>query len=262
MTREMPPAAARLARRRRLGVQARPDRCEPPGRCIGQPAASDQGPATRRPRRRVDAHVAEPDRKEPIVCASVRARASVSSHSAPSSLDEREDEDRRVGVGFGRKDSGRRDAGCVEPVGQGDGSAELGGASGPFESFDDDTPAVLKGDELGVMGKSPTKRRRMLTPGAKDPGARRGMPVYRGRRATGITRRSAVCVAENDATLLSTSPAALAASMTSTSRRVAALPLRDTTQIAPFGRIRVASSSSGARASVESAPRSTTSVSV
>ena len=50
--------------------------------------------------------------------------------------------------------------------------------------------------------------------------------------------------------------------MTSTSRMVAALPLRDTTQIAPFGRIRVASSSSGARASVESAPRSTTSVSV
>ena len=57
----------------------------------------------------------------------------------------------------------------------------------------------------------------------------------------GMTRRSAVCVAENDATLLSTRPAAFAASMTSTSRRVAALPLRDTTQIAPFGRIRLAS---------------------
>ena len=42
-------------------------------------------------------------------------------------------------------------------------------------------------------------------------------------------------VGENDATLLSTSPAAFAASMTSTSRSVAALPLRETTQIAPFG---------------------------
>ena len=49
-----------------------------------------------------------------------------------------------------------------------------------------------------------------------------------------------MCVAENDATLLSTSRADLAAAMTSTSRRVAALPLRDTTQIAPFRRMRVA----------------------
>ena len=50
-----------------------------------------------------------------------------------------------------------------------------------------------------------------------------------------MTRRSAVWVAENEATLLSTRPAASAQSMTSTSRIVAALPLRDTTQIAPFG---------------------------
>ena len=55
-----------------------------------------------------------------------------------------------------------------------------------------------------------------------------------------MTRRSEVCVAENETTLLSTSPADFAAAMTSTSRSVAALPLRDTTQIAPFGRIRVA----------------------
>ena len=76
-----------------------------------------------------------------------------------------------------------------------------------------------------------------------------------------MTRRSAVCVAENDATLLSTRPAAFAASMTSTSRSVAALPLRETTQIAPFGRIRVASVASGASAAGDSAPSRTTSVS-
>ncbi len=53
-----------------------------------------------------------------------------------------------------------------------------------------------------------------------------------------------MCVAENEATLLSTRPASRAASMTSISRIVAALPLRETTQMAPFGRMRVASASS------------------
>ena len=61
-----------------------------------------------------------------------------------------------------------------------------------------------------------------------------------------MTSRSEVCVAENEATLLSMRPASLPAAMTSTSRSVAALPLRETTQIAPFGRMRVASASSGA----------------
>ena len=65
------------------------------------------------------------------------------------------------------------------------------------------------------------------------PGGERGQP-RRGRSATGMTSRSAVCVAENDATLLSTRRADLAAAMTSTSRRVAAFPLRETTQMAPF----------------------------
>ncbi len=68
-------------------------------------------------------------------------------------------------------------------------------------------------------------------------------------------------VAENEATLLSTRPDALATSMTSTSRIVDALPLRDTTQIAPFGRIRAASSGRTASWAVESAPSRTTSVS-
>ena len=49
--------------------------------------------------------------------------------------------------------------------------------------------------------------------------------------------------------------------MTSTSRRVAALPLRETTQIAPFGRMRRPASASGARSAVDSAPSRTTSVS-
>jgi hypothetical protein len=52
-----------------------------------------------------------------------------------------------------------------------------------------------------------------------------------------MTSRIEVWLSENDATLLSTRPAALAAAMTSTSRIVAALPFRETTQIAPFGRI-------------------------
>ena len=52
-----------------------------------------------------------------------------------------------------------------------------------------------------------------------------------------------------------------AAAMTSTSRRVAALPLRETTQIAPFGRIRVASVGERRQLAVESAPSRTTSVS-
>jgi len=54
-----------------------------------------------------------------------------------------------------------------------------------------------------------------------------------------------VCVAEKDATLLSTRRASFAASMTSVSRIVADFPFRETTQIAPFGRMRVASSASG-----------------
>ena len=83
----------------------------------------------------------------------------------------------------------------------------------------------------------------------------------RGRCATGMTRRSAVWVAENEPTLLSTRRASLAASMTWTSRSVAALPFRETTQIAPFGRIRPASALSGASASHVSAPKRTTSVS-
>ena len=59
-----------------------------------------------------------------------------------------------------------------------------------------------------------------------------------------MTSRMDVWVAENETTLLSTRPDALASSITSTSRIVAALPLRETTQIAPFGRMRVASSGS------------------
>ena len=49
--------------------------------------------------------------------------------------------------------------------------------------------------------------------------------------------------------------------MTSTSRIVAALPLRETTQIAPFGRIRRRKSGSAASSAVESAARKTRSVS-
>ena len=50
--------------------------------------------------------------------------------------------------------------------------------------------------------------------------------------------------------------------MTSTSRSVAALPLRETTQIAPFGRIRAGQLFERARARpIESAPSRTTSVS-
>ena len=50
------------------------------------------------------------------------------------------------------------------------------------------------------------------------------MAGQRGRRATGMTSRSEVWVAENEATLLSTSPASFAASITSTSHNVAAFP--------------------------------------
>ena len=53
-----------------------------------------------------------------------------------------------------------------------------------------------------------------------------------------MTNRNAVCVAENATTLLSTRSWARAAAITSTSRSVAALPLRDTTQMAPAGTIR------------------------
>ena len=76
-----------------------------------------------------------------------------------------------------------------------------------------------------------------------------------------MTSRSEVWVSENDTTLLSTRPASLAAAMTSTSRSVAALPLRETTQIAPAGRIRVRRSASAASSAVESAARKTRSVS-
>ena len=53
-------------------------------------------------------------------------------------------------------------------------------------------------------------------------------------RLTGITNRSEVCVSEKLTTLLSTSPAAFAAAITSTSLIFAALPFNDTTQIAPL----------------------------
>ena len=58
-----------------------------------------------------------------------------------------------------------------------------------------------------------------------------------GRSRRRITSLSDVWVSEKATTLLSTSPASMAASMTSTSRSVAARPLRETTQIPPAGRM-------------------------
>src|SRR3954447_8017892 len=88
-----------------------------------------------------------------------------------------------------------------------------------------------------------------------------GTAAQRGRAARGITRRSDVWVGEKLATLLSTSPAAFAAAITSTSRIVASRPFRETTQIAPAGRIRCASARRPSRSVDESAARRTTSVS-
>ena len=50
-----------------------------------------------------------------------------------------------------------------EPIRQRHGSADLGGAIAAFEALDDDAPAVLEGDELGVMGEPPSKRRDAIT---------------------------------------------------------------------------------------------------
>src|SRR4029079_15158269 len=75
----------------------------------------------------------------------------------------------------------------------------------------------------------------------------------RGRSATGITSRIEVWVSEDDTTLLSKRPASLAAAMTSRSRIVDALPFCDTTQIAPFGRIRPRNSRSSASSEIAAA---------
>src|SRR3954469_20992423 len=74
-----------------------------------------------------------------------------------------------------------------------------------------------------------------------------------------MTRRSDVCVSENDTTLLSTNPASSAAAITSVSRIVAALPLRDTTQIAPLLTMLWRRSCRSASSAIESAARETTS---
>ena len=71
----------------------------------------------------------------------------------------------------------------------------------------------------------------MVTVGAFGAAVRRRLrlcPAQRpARRATGMTSRADVRVSSNDATLLSTRSFAIAAAMTSTSRRVAALPFRE-----------------------------------
>ena len=115
---------------------------------------------------------------------------------------------------------------------------DFGSVLGPRHDHDDDEDDDQDEQDVG-------RHARMVRPACVSAGGAR----------PGSTRRSAVWVAENEATLLSTSRASLAASMTSTSRRVAALPLRETTQIAPFSRIRVARSRSGASCSIESAPK-------
>jgi hypothetical protein len=75
-----------------------------------------------------------------------------------------------------------------------------------------------------------------------------------------MTSRRAVWVAENATTLLSTRPTARAAAITSTSRSVAARPLRETTQIAPVGTIRSRSAASGSRSPGPSTARKTRSL--